>query len=407
MPECVSLLLRPALHTSLHCRTDSYTSLEKRKHMPSLAFRNQAFGSAGAAEQMPLRSILNISPAGMRENAGHHHALGVECPACHILESGYLDAAITFNEAFILWFDQHQQFISERTRRDYLQYSAPLSDFFGQLALSDITVGTVRGYQSWRSKRTGSPAPGARFMHMAGNVRIKNEINSVLKPILREAGIWKDIKEKKFKHLPVPRDGSGIALSKEQWAQIFEIAFEHPGWHLAGHCLRIMFRGGFGFGELRKARRKDLDLDSAKLRIVEGAKNGERVRTVNLSPSALESAKWIVERWERLGGVSGEQYLLPHRRAKELERPMVSINFSWNQIKSEWAIRQPKQARPETRQYDARVSAASLLLSNPKLSLPTIEKALGWTPSSAMRKRYYKPEQDFLREALLTLEDAV
>jgi hypothetical protein len=125
-------------------------------------------------------------------------------------------------------------------------------------------------------------------------------------------------------------------------------------------------------------------------------------------PSALASAKWMVERWERLGGTSQDQYLLPHRatlRTGQLNRPMVSINFAWNAIKREWARRQPQHARPETRQYDARVSAASLLLANPALSLTTIEKALGWTPSSAMRKRYYRAEQDALRDALSTLED--
>lgn len=345
----------------------------------------------------------------------HIHAPGVRCPGCESLELEAMQdsfAELTFSQAFSIWIEAHRPYIQDRTLRDYYQYGNALMDFFGPMQLKNINIGNVRGFQRWRSHVLPDGALNelpldsilctSKYRHSAGNVRIKNEINSVLKPMLREAGVWHEIEKKKFKHLPVPREGSGIALSKEQWREIFEIAFANPRWELAGHCLQIMFRGGFGFGELRKVRRKDLDLEASRLRIVEGAKNGERERTVNLVPSALESAKWLVERWKRLDGTKSDEYLLPHR--KDHNRPMRSINCAWNQIKREWAKR--PQSRPEVRQYDARVSAASLLLSNPSLSLPTIEKALGWTPSSAMRKRYYRAEQNVLLDALHTLEDA-
>lgn len=325
---------------------------------------------------------------------------------------------LTFIAAFPLWLEAHKPYIAERTYEDYKQYGQALAHFFGPMKLKDIGYGKVRGFQLWRSHvfqdndtlelPLDSVVMTSKYRHAAGNVRIKNEINGVLKPMLREAGVWEEIKRRKFKHLPVSKEGSGVALTKEQWHQIFEIGFSKKKWEVAGHCLRMMFRGGFGFGELRKVRRNELDIDNARVRIVEGAKNGERARTVNLLPSAVESAKWMVERWQRLGGTRGDQYLLPHRatlKNKTLNRPMVSINFAWNAIKKEWARRQPALARTEARQYDARVSAASLLLANPNLSLPTIEKALGWTPSSAMRKRYYRAEQNTIREALLTLED--
>jgi integrase len=361
---------------------------------------------AGVFAKSSLQSI--------RAPQQHNHISGLPCPACRALEIEAMTdfTELPFAEAFPLWFEAHKPYISPRTIHDYEQYGNALMAFFGPLQLKNIGIGQIRGFQMWRSKTHINESSGgleSKYQHSASSVRIRNEINAVLKPVLREAGVWAGIKERKFKHLPVPSEGSGIALSKEQWAQIFAIAFEERRWTLAGHCLQIMFRNGFGFGELRKVKRRDAIAEEGKLRIDEGAKNESRKRTVVLSPSALDSLKWLIARWEKLGGSSPDQYLLPHKATianKTLNRPMVSINFAWNAIKREWAVRQPKQARSETRQYDARVSAATLLLKNKNLSLSTIEKALGWTPSSAMRKRYYRADQDAVLEALRTLEDA-
>ncbi|HXA84655.1 MAG TPA: hypothetical protein VNZ47_06245, partial [Candidatus Dormibacteraeota bacterium] len=124
-------------------------------------------------------------------------------------------------------------------------------------------------------------------------------------------------------------------------------------------------------------------------------------------PSALESMKWIIGRWKEKGGHDPESYILPHRstlKTGSFDRPMQSIHRSFVAIKAEW-VRQSPNAKPETRQCDARTSTACILLQNPKLSLPTIEKTLGWSPSSRMRDRYNRVDMDMRREALNTLED--
>jgi len=342
----------------------------------------------------------------------HIHKPGVCCPGCLALELENMSLAdLPFRQAFTAWLNAHSCYISERSREDYKQYGNALCEFFDEALLGTLNIGSVRSYQQWRSAANYHPETDSfcKYRHHAGNVRIKNEINSVLKPMLREVGLWADIKAKKFRHLPVSQEGAGVALTKDQWRQIFDIAFSHKRWMVAGHCLQIMFRTGRGFGELRKLKRGDVDLDKGTIRITEGGKNEFRKRTVTLVPSALESVKWLVDRWHDMGGQRDDQYLLPHKttiKDKSLNRPMASINFAWNAIKREWKLTQPKQARPETRQYDARVSAASLLLQNPDLSLATIEKALGWTPSSAMRKRYHRADLENQRAALATLEDA-
>ncbi len=155
-------------------------------------------------------------------------------------------------------------------------------------------------------------------------------------------------------------------------------------------------------------RRKHVDLERATVKIVEGAKNsGTRMRTVPLVPSALESMRWIIDRWKDKGGNDPESYILPHRKTlRTHERPMGSIHRSFVAIRAEWVRRSPQTAKEDTRQCDARTSTACLLLKNPKLSLPTIHKTLGWMPSSRMRDRYNRVELDAKREVLRTLEDS-
>lgn len=340
----------------------------------------------------------------------HVHRPGVACPACASAERAMQGpfADLTFNEALPLWLQAHKPYISPRTYWDYDQYSKPLLAFFGPLQLRHIGIYTVRGYQAWRWKHAEAIAGEmqSKYLHAADSVRIKNEINSVLKPVLREGGIWEEIEKKKFNHLPVPTEEAGQALTLEQQDQIFEVGFSRPKWHLPTHCMRVMYRTGTGFGELRKLRFKDVDLVKGTITIYKGAKNTVRKRTVALVPSALESMAWIIQRYLDHGGTKAPgDYVLFHRK-KMFAAPMTSTYRGWIAIREEWLKRYPGIARDDARQSDARVSTASLLLGNPQLSLPTIEKALGWTPSSAMRKRYNRVDIDNQRSALATLERA-
>jgi integrase len=348
----------------------------------------------------------------------HIHSPGVVCPACQALELEAMEdsfAELTFAEALPLWLFNHAPSIHPNTLHYYKQYGNALKPFFGPMKLKDIGIGALRGFQRWRSHvytdndtlelPLHSELLTSKFRHGAGSVRIKNEINCVLKPMLREAGQWAGIEAKKFKHLPVPREGSGVPLDKGEQAEFMAIAFSRKKWMLAAHCLRIEYRTGTGFGELRKLRRKHVDLKAAKMQIIEGAKNsGIRVRTVPLVPSALESMEWIMNRSKAKSGDDPESYILPHR-TKGFTVPMGSIHRAFIAIKAEWAKRHPGTAKILTRQCDARTSTACLLLKNPNLSLPTIHKTLGWMPSSRMRDRYNRVDHDAKMEVLRTLED--
>jgi integrase len=348
----------------------------------------------------------------------HVHSPGVTCPACEYLELANMQddfAELPFSSAFPLWLDAHRPYVTKDTAEDYEQYGNPLLDFFKGLQLKKINKGGVMGYQIWRWKR-GDAIPDetkSKYAHNAETVRIKNEINGVLKPMLIQAGTWRDILAKKFKHLPVPREGSGVALTLKEQSRILEVAFSRERWLLTAHCQRVMYKTGSGFGELKKLRRSDIDLDKGTITIILGAKNdGPRPRTVTLTSSALESIRWLIKRWHDHGGDSDDQFILFHR-TKGFYMPMTSTHSAWWAILEEterrYAADEHREFRVKlrhTRQYDARPSAASVLMKNPANTYPMIEKALGWSPNSRMRKRYLRTEQEEIRQIMNTLEDA-
>jgi hypothetical protein len=82
---------------------------------------------------------------------------------------------------------------------------------------------------------------------------------------------------------------------------------------LAGHCLVVMANTSMGFGELRHLRRQDVFLTEDPPFIeVNAGKNDYRLRSIPLNFLALRSIRWIVKRWEGMGGSDPDQYILPH-----------------------------------------------------------------------------------------------
>lgn len=380
--------------------------------------RKPPISTRGSAAQAPYFVSSVFAPHSLsllRAPQQHNHSSTAPCPACRALEIEAMQdfTELSFAEAFPLWYEAHKPYISKRSIKDYWHYGQALTAFFDRLQIKNIGKGQVRSYQMWRSSDPehfleSVREPESKYHHSASGVRIRSEINCVLKPILREAGQWVKITEQKFNHLPVPREGSGTPLTIEEQNIVLAVGFTKKKWHLATHCQRVMYRTGTLFGELRKMRRKHLDLRRGTVTILEGAKNHERERTVALVPSALESMAWILARFEKHGGLAPDQFLLYHRK-KGLYVPMESTYRSFRAIIDATIEKNKGNSEliaklEKTRQCDGRTSAACLLLQNEKLSLPVIEKALGWTPNSHMRKRYHKAAQNIQLDALMTLE---
>jgi integrase len=302
-------------------------------------------------------------------------------------------SSMPFPAASAIWFEQHSRYIKPSTAKGYAGALKVLRPFFGDILLRDITIAHIRRYQDERRKK-------------AGAYLLNSEIG-VLQMILREARLWKNLEED-YKALPVPRCGAGRSLTKEEEERLRAVAFSKPKWRLAAHCMTIMLATTMGFGELRRLRRRDVDMTRKCVLVREGAKNKFRERIIPLTASAFESMTWILARWEKLGGNSDEHYILPHRPRGErashwrktipacLDEPMTSINKAFMGISEAAGL-------PKFRIYDCRVQAITKLLSRPDVS-PQVSKEIAGHISQEMQNRYSIQQFDTKMAALQTLE---
>ena len=239
-----------------------------------------------------------------RDAVSLHTFAHIDCPACEELRAMLiLDPSLCFSVAVKIWLTNHEPYIKPGTRRVYRQYASALSEFLGTAQIDQIHIGNIRAYQRWRLERAGAS-------------RVNCEVQSVLKPILREIERW-DLIANVYHPLPVPKTRTRQNMDENEERRFMACALDasKPRRLLAGHCLLVMANTGMGFGELRHLKREDVDL-SAQIPYAtvnpEGAKNEFRVRTIPLNWFALRSMRWIIKRWEDLGGTEPTQYILPH-----------------------------------------------------------------------------------------------
>jgi integrase len=318
------------------------------------------------------------------------HTLGhFECPACGFLrDMKTLEVGLPFAVASETWLSNHSKYIRPSTLRVYRQYRQSLAAFFGMLSLGHFHIGHVRAYQEDRSKR-------------ACPTRVNAEVSSVLIPILKEVNHWHSMSDV-YRPLPIVKKRVRQAMNEEEERRLIAIALDasKPKRLLAGHCLIVMCNTGMGFGELRYLRKRDVAVDDQipYVAINEGVKNPFRVRTVPLNWLALRSMRWIMQRWEKLGGTEPMQYILPHaatrteeeRNSKghqrktppDFNRPMAHIYRGARAILKEAGL---SHMVP----YDMRSSAGTKLMNDPNLSEQAFEEIFGHSDTDT-RKRYLR-----------------
>ena len=292
-----------------------------------------------------------------------------------------------FTRASEIWLYNHSAYIKPRTHQTYGQYLTRLCEFFQQLPLGDFTIGNVRAYQRWREQKAGAQ-------------RINAELTALIQ-VLKEVNHWKSI-QANYRTRPVSKIKVRQNMSAEQEKQLVAVALDgsKPRRLLAGHCLILMANTSMGFGELRHLRREDcfLNEDPPHITVNGGTKNDYRIRDIPLNFLALRSARWIVKRWEELGGSEPEQYILPHhaRRSDEEKRckghkrkqppiftePMGHIYRAARSILKEAGL---SHLDP----YDMRSHCITKLLSDPQVSEQMYTEIVGHV-SKKMRTRYSK-----------------
>lgn len=284
-----------------------------------------------------------------------------------------------------IWFETHKQYIKPSTARIYWEHVKRLCEFYGDLPLSEFHVGNVRAYQAWRRDKA-SPAV------------INMEIRSVLIPLLKEVEVWSRI-DGVYRTLPEPKKKVRQSMGEEEERRFLAVALDasKPRRLLAGHCLVVMCNTSMGFGELSHLKRQDVVLneDIPFVTVNEGTKNDYRIRTIPLNWMALRSMRWILHRWEDLGGTESGQYVLPHRAEHpkgeprkpmppNFRKPMSKINRAAQEIFKEAGL---SHFVP----YDMRSCAVTKILSDPSVSDQMAQEIIGH--SDTLTKRRYSRQR--------------
>jgi integrase len=299
------------------------------------------------------------------------------------------------DQALAIWFEQHKAYIRGGTVRTYRQYITTLSSFFHAKPLAEIGVTEVRAYQAWRKETCGA-------------TRINGEL-CALQMCMKEADLWTPI-AKLYRPLPVPKTKVRQNMSEEEERRLLKVALDPkmPRRLLAGHCLVVMANTSMGFGELRHLRRQDVFLTEDPPFIeVNAGKNDYRLRSIPLNFLALRSMRWIVKRWEGMGGSDPDQYILPHharRTAQEkaqpghtaagpiFEEPMGHIYRAARAILKDAGL-------DHLDPYDMRSHAITKLLSDPNVSDQMYTEIVGHV-GNAMKRRYSKQRMENKRGAM-------
>lgn len=309
-----------------------------------------------------------------------------------------LDSSLPFNVAARQWLDEHRRYIRPSTVAGYEKMLKVLGAFFGATPLDQIGIPEIRRFQEERKA-------------VAGAYLINGQL-SALQQILKQAGLWKHLDEF-YKPLRVPPRKAGHSLTAEDEKRLREVAMSKPKWRLAGHCMIVMLSTTMGFGELRRLRRGDVDMEKRCVTVREGAKNIYRERTIPLNSSAFESMTWILDRWKKLGGSGKDDYILPHYRRRTPEerqgkghrasRTPVDFNVPMGHVHRAFRSIRDAAGLSHFRLYDCRVQAITKLLSNPAVS-PQVSKEIAGHISQAMQDRYSIQQFDTKKAALEAIE---
>jgi hypothetical protein len=164
-----------------------------------------------------------------------------------------------------------------------------------------------------------------------------------------------------------------------------------------------------GFGELRHLRRQDVFLteDPPFVEVNGGTKNDFRIRSIPLNFLALRSMRFIMKRWEDMGGSEPEHYILPHHARRTAQEKAQPGHAGAGPIFTEPMAHIYRAARGILKDagldhldpYDMRSHAITKLLSDPNVSDQMYTEIVGHV-GNAMKRRYSKQRMEKKRGAM-------
>lgn len=290
-------------------------------------------------------------------------------------------ASVVFAEAARIWLESRQPYLSEAAYTRYQFYVRPLTVFFAEQRLNEITPDLIRAYQKARQGQGVSAT-------------VINHECSCLQQMLKRVGRWADISAD-YDPLPLPKAECGRALTDAEYIRLFRMASSNKAWTAAFLFMTIAINTSCGPGEIKALKVMDVDVEKQLLNVpVEGAKNPERQRTLPLNQYALAAVKAALERAKQLGASQPWHYLFPYGAKGRIDptKHQTTFKTAWKGLCAAADIR-------NFRMYDLRHHAITTLLENPAISDETAESIAGHI-SARMKKRYSHIRIEAKRAAL-------
>ncbi|MGA2883307.1 MAG: tyrosine-type recombinase/integrase [Bryobacteraceae bacterium] len=176
-----------------------------------------------------------------------------------------------------------------------------LKKLLAQIAPIDLKLKDfedIRLIRTYQQKRIGERV-GPRTVNMEGQL---------LRSILKHHEQWK--LDGKYQPLPEPVSEAGRSLTPEEEVRLIDTAKSRPEWTVAYHGTILENETGMRGVEVRNLQMKRVDLMAAEIRLQKSKTKGG-VRTIPLNADALESAKQLVIRAQKLGANQPDHYLIP------------------------------------------------------------------------------------------------
>ena len=188
------------------------------------------------------------------------------------------------------------------------------------LKLKDMDIKLFRTYQ----QRRIAEGVGARTVNMECQV---------LRSILKHHDQWK--LDQKYEQLPEPPSQVGRVLTPEEEIRLLETARSNPDWSVAYHATVIENETGLRGVELRNLQLSQIDLMGGEIHIQKSKTHGG-IRSIPLSPDALESLKNLLARAEALGAYRLDHFLLPARELLQQESGTRRRHYNPNNPTRGW-----------------------------------------------------------------------
>jgi integrase len=225
---------------------------------------------------------------------------------------------MTLAEAGDIWLSGKKQKLSKpKTLECCKTQLTALLNFLGNPRLHEINAGSLVAYQTRRSEDV---CPSS----------VNHELNA-LQQILRQALCWGQISDS-YHPLKEPEWQKPTTLTHKEQQAIFAEATADHNLQLVEIAFSIMRNTGIGSCELRRAQRRDLDLESvpSTFHVTGGGTEFDTVpRVIPLNTDAKAAFSRAVERADRLGSRYPGHFIFPYRVNRALWDPSRPASRGW------------------------------------------------------------------------------